>query len=67
MSENNSNTLSFKDIIIIKQFIEKGLRENFFSEQENDIMMVQQQKLSNIVQEFIKNHNERQKSNIEHT
>lgn len=47
------NSLSFQDIVILKQFIEKGFRENFFTKQEIPGMTIQLTKLTNIIQSVL--------------
>ena len=53
MSDNNANTLTFQDLVILKQFLEKGFRENFFSQQELNGAKHEHTKLSNIIQEVL--------------
>lgn len=44
------NSLSFQDLVILKQFLEKGFRENLFTKQEIPGMTLQMTKLTNIIQ-----------------
>ena len=47
------NTLNFQDLVILKQFIEKGFRENFFSQQEQQGASMELKKLQNIIQQVM--------------
>lgn len=51
-NSDNRNVLNFQDIIILKQYIEKGFRENFFITQEIGAIKLIHDKLSNIIQQF---------------
>jgi len=50
---SQDNTLTFQDLVILKQFLEKGFRENFFNNQEKGGAVHLQTKLSNIIQEVL--------------
>lgn len=52
MTENTDN-LNFKDLMVLKQMLEKGFRENFFSEQEIKIAEYEHKKLSIIIDNFL--------------
>lgn len=52
MSENTDN-LNFKDLLILKQMLEKGFRENFFSNQEIKTVEYEHKKLSIIIDNFL--------------
>ena len=52
MTENIDN-LNFKDLMILKQILEKGFREKFFSEQEIKIAEYEHKKLSIIIDNFL--------------
>lgn len=56
MSENNidMNVLNFRDMTVIKQFLTKGLREDFFNNQEINYANILNAKIDNILQEAIK-------------
>lgn len=50
MAENNDmHTLTFHDLVILKQFLEKGVREDFFNRQELTGVEIELNKLSNII------------------
>lgn len=51
MTENTDN-LNFKDLLILKQMLEKGFRENFFSDQEIKTAEYEHKKLS-IIDNFL--------------
>jgi hypothetical protein len=51
---NNMDTMTFQDLVILKQFLEKGFRENFFSEQEIPGAKYEHEKLSNIIKQVLK-------------
>lgn len=48
------NSLNFQDLVILKQFLEKGFRQNFFNVQEINGARLEHLKLSNIIQDIIK-------------
>ena len=51
--DNNNKTLNLQDLIILKQFLEKGFRENFFTKQENAGAKHEHNKLNNIIREVL--------------
>lgn len=52
------STLDFKDILIIKQFFEKGFRQGFFNQQEIHQASVIHDKISVIIADNMKAANE---------
>lgn len=49
-TENNDmNSLTFQDLVILKQFLEKGVREDFFNRQELTGVEIELNKLTNII------------------
>lgn len=46
---SNEDTLNFHDLVILKQFIEKGFRENLFNSREMPGAKLEHTKLSNII------------------
>ena len=44
--------LTFRDMVVLKQSVEKGLRENFYSNQERSEMMIICQKIGAIIIEY---------------
>lgn len=53
ISKPNMSSLFFKDIVILKQFLEKGRRNNLFIEEEMKDINIIHVKLSNILKEII--------------
>ena len=53
MGEETDGTLTFQDLVILKQFLEKGFRQNFFSQQEIPGAKHEHTKLSNIIQQVL--------------
>ena len=55
MSTKNQdmNGLSLQDLMVLKQFLEKGFREEFFSEPEKQGLLILHQKLGNIITDVI--------------
>jgi len=53
----DDRTLFFKDLVILKQFIEKGNRENFFNSQEKNYANILHNKLKNIISDFMDKNN----------
>ena len=49
----NIDSLNFKDLMILKQILEKGFREKFFSEQEIKTAEYEHKKLSIIIDNFL--------------
>ena len=49
----NIDSLYFKDLMILKQILEKGFREKFFSEQEIKTAEYEHKKLSIIIDNFL--------------
>lgn len=35
-TQNDMDSLNFQDLVILKQFIEKGFRENFFNNHQKE-------------------------------
>jgi len=52
----NANTLSIRDLLILKNFLEKGTRENLFLEAEKYSVMVLRTKIINIINEVYEKH-----------
>ena len=53
-SENNQmNTLTLQDLVVLKQFLEKGVREDFFTKQEISGVEIELNKLTNIINEVL--------------
>lgn len=43
------NTLTFQDLVILKQFIEKGMRSAVFMDQEKNALKILHKKIDNIL------------------
>ncbi len=56
MSSNDTNTLDFQDLVILKQFLEKGFRENLFSQQEIHGAKHEHSKLVKIISDVLEKH-----------
>jgi len=59
MNDTNGNSLTFQDLVVLKQFIEKGCRDNFFNTHEREPMKQIGQKISNIIQEVMSRDHEK--------
>ena len=69
-SENNTmkqNELSLhpKDLIILRQFLEKGFRENFFTYQEVDWAKYMHRKLDAIIKDIVRQSGKSQSSHLD--
>ena len=60
MSTQNEkmSILTFQDLVVLKQFLEKGFRENFFSQQEIPGAELELQKLETIINQVIEKNKE---------
>ena len=54
-SEENMNALTFKDLLVLKQFIQKGIRENLFLQNELMAIKILLVKLDNICKIVVEN------------
>jgi len=52
-TETDMDALNFQDLVILKQFIEKGFRENLFNNHEKEGSLIIHKKLSNIINQVI--------------
>jgi len=57
-TQNDMESLNFQDLVILKQFIEKGFRENLFNNHEKEGTLIVHKKLSNIINQVITKANE---------
>jgi hypothetical protein len=53
MQPENSVSLTLHDLVVLKQFLEKGFRESFFNGQEMHGAVVIREKISSIIQEAL--------------
>jgi hypothetical protein len=58
---SEETVITFKDLVILKQFLEKGFREDFFSQQEILGAKHEHTKLSNIIKENLIKNQEKEK------
>ena len=57
-TENDMSSLNFQDLVILKQFIEKGFRENMFNNHEKKGVSILHEKLGNTINHIITKANE---------
>lgn len=57
-TENDMSSLNFQDLVILKQFIEKGFRENMFNNHEKKGVSIILEKLGNTINHIITKANE---------
>lgn len=50
---NDMSAINFQDLVILKQFLEKGFRENFFNSQEMGGAKMEHSKLTNIISQVL--------------
>jgi len=53
MTDRQIEVLTLQDLIVLKQFIEKGFREKFFNSQEMNYMTALREKISDNIQKIL--------------
>lgn len=52
---NDMNSLTFQDLVLLKQFLGKGVSEKIFNEQELIGVELELKKINNIINQVIEN------------